>query len=805
MNKSIGKFRQGKLKNKNNNREMSNLIYALFDFMAFAVMIGMVLFVFYFYYHSEEQNELKTHICHYLDEGWVCMDVAGNPHDLIVPYSIKVSKGSTVAFVNELPANVTDKDYLMVRVSGMDTAIYVNDELRASYIIDDDIMPFRESYPSRNIYAPIYERDGGTSIRIELTGGKNTKAALVECRYGEKVAISESILKLDELKLIYAIGFRVYGILLIIFGGVIFYMSHRQLRVYYLGWCMFAIAVWNVTQSNYRDLLFNNLRAVAVIPVLASLAFAMLFALYFNSVQNYRHKKIYLSYILACFILYVVLIILQLIHISDIYSAINIVFGMIFVLIIINYYTIRKDRKEGLSKEYRLLTIGHNILTLSSIWQMITFFVDSNHVSPIPLCTGFLIMSSLALINTVRILVDRNSKIMAQKRSAEMRADFIASLSHEIRTPITAVIGINESILRECNDANVLRQASDVDEAGHLLLSLINDILDFSKLESGKMKILPVEYDVKKIIISAFNLVKGLGRDAGLDISLEVDDMLPLRLRGDEVRIQQIMVNLLTNAVKYTKEGSVTLKVFGTIIDADNIMLNIHVMDTGIGIKEEDQAKLFDAFTRVNEDETKHIEGTGLGLSIVSSIVSLMNGSIEVKSEYGIGSTFMVAIPQEVCSMETIGAITEYETSQHSRNKSTASVVAPGACILIVDDVSTNIKVFMSILKGTRIRVESARTADQALEMANAKSYDLIFMDHLMPGKDGIQALRDLRSMLDSPNVNTPVVMMTANYDEGIRESYMEMGFADYVCKPFQTSEIQRILTEYLNKSDTLQ
>ena len=384
-------------------------------------------------------------------------------------------------------------------------------------------------------------------------------------------------------------------------------------------------------------------------------------------------------------------------------------------------------------------------------------------------------------------------------QSNEAKTAYLVSMSHEIRTPINAVLGMDEMILRESSDETILSYAENIQSAGQSLLSVINDVLDFSKIESGKLELLQAEYDVQQLMNDCYSMMIMRAEKKNLLLEIHNDPKLPSRLVGDEVRIKQIILNLLTNAVKYTSAGSVTLGLGFYEAGENRIILRITVHDTGMGISPDNQKILFTAFSRLDEIHNRKIEGTGLGLSITKRITDLMGGSIGVKSSLGSGSEFWVELPQTVSSTKPVGVFIENRRAMRGQKREYHERFhAPAARILVVDDVKLNIDVIKGLLKNTRVRIDCAYSGRECLGLARKNSYDLIFMDHLMPEMDGIETLNTMRQLPESPNRDTPVIVLTANALVGAREKYAELGFTDYLAKPVQSDKLELMLLEYL-------
>ncbi len=430
-------------------------------------------------------------------------------------------------------------------------------------------------------------------------------------------------------------------------------------------------------------------------------------------------------------------------------------------------------------------------------------------------------MCAIAQYQMVKARIRQESAMEDVRRANQAKSDFLTSMSHEIRTPINAVLGMNEMILRESLKGRdsalpgpeeargafgrIVSYAGDVKSAGSNLLSIINDILDLSKIEAGKMTIMEGSYQLSSILIDVSNMILFKAKDKSLEYIAEVDPGIPDHLYGDSVRVRQIMTNLLNNAVKYTKQGSVRLRVGYEPMPArdqlQRIRLILSVEDTGIGIRPEDIGKLFVKFQRVDMQQNNTVEGTGLGLSITRNLVEMMGGSIDVKSDYGAGSVFTVTIPQAVVSA---GAVGDFQARFLARGQNVkayrASFRAPDAHILVVDDTKMNLTVAVGLLKDTQVRIDTAGGGEEAVEMARARRYDLILMDQRMPWMDGTEALRRIRAQEGGANRETPVICLTANAIIGAKERYLAEGFSDFLTKPIDSQALEQMLIRHLPK-----
>lgn len=392
----------------------------------------------------------------------------------------------------------------------------------------------------------------------------------------------------------------------------------------------------------------------------------------------------------------------------------------------------------------------------------------------------------------------RDAMSLSDKSNAA-KTDFLVRMSHEIRTPINAVLGMDEMILRESNDETILGYATNIQSAGQLLLAVINDVLDFSKIESGKLELIPAEYSIQQMMNDCYNMIIMRAEKKNLLLEIHNDPNMPSRLIGDEIRVRQMIINLLTNAVKYTSAGKITMTLGFQRVSDNKIILKVSVRDTGMGISPENQQELFSDFNRLDETNTRNIEGTGLGLSITKRLVDKMEGKIGVESTLGVGSIFRFEIPQQIASAAPTGHFTPNRLISNEINRDYHErFQAPAARILVVDDVKLNIDVLKGLLKSTRVRVDAAYSGIECLGLVQKNSYDLIFMDHVMPEMDGVQTFQYMKKLVDCPNHNVPVIALTANAMAGAKEEYTALGFADYLAKPVQSDKLEQLLMEYL-------
>jgi len=431
--------------------------------------------------------------------------------------------------------------------------------------------------------------------------------------------------------------------------------------------------------------------------------------------------------------------------------------------------------------------------------QRHTFFDSANSVIMVGALTSVLLLFLNRLYEEENELSKQQKKEIEELNKAENH--FFSSMSHEIRTPINTIIGLNEIILRGDISDDVAENARNIQGASKMLLTLINDILDLSKIKSGKMDIVNVSYETGALFSEIVNMIWIKAKEKGLDFQLHVDSSIPSMLCGDEVRIKQVLINLLNNAVKYTSEGSVSLSVRCERLTLNRVRVWYSVEDTGLGVKKENIPYIFNAFKRVDEEKNRHIEGTGLGLSIVHQLVELMGGEISVNSVYTKGSVFIVMLEQDIIEDEALGTFTlSSRTKIHDTEQYQQSFEAPEAHILVVDDNEMNLMVVRKLLSETKIQIDAVASAAECLKLTLIQHYDGILMDHLMPEMDGIACLHALRAQPGGLCQDTPVIALTANAGSDNQLLYRKEGFSGYLAKPVSGALLEAAVLSILPK-----
>lgn len=427
-------------------------------------------------------------------------------------------------------------------------------------------------------------------------------------------------------------------------------------------------------------------------------------------------------------------------------------------------------------------------------------FLPTEETKVMDIITGFVMVSAalgITMYLHFRMYNEQQRQLEKAReealRHSEVKGMFLANMSHEIRTPINVILGMNEMILQRSSSAEIAEYAQRVESAGNLLLGLINDILDVSRIESGRMAIASQEYQAAELVRELVLIGEESAKKKRLQFTAHIDEALPARLRGDSLHIKRIAVNFLSNAAKYTRQGSVALEVKALPGEAEGwITLRIAVADTGMGIREADLALMFDAFSRLEYPEQSSIEGSGLGLSIAMELTKRMGGQIKVESVWGEGSVFSAEIPQQACG----GILGDWRVAGREEEPSPPRYIAPDARILAVDDSEGNLLVIRSLLERTKLRVDTAASGEECCRMVRQKEYHVILMDYMMPEMDGLETLERLRATI--PGFSVPVIALTANVIAGTEEKLREAGFVAYLSKPVQAESLEEAIRRTL-------
>lgn len=770
---------------------LDTIIRILFFIVFVGVLLGFIIGQVIF---PSEQNP-KDYTYSTFNEDWYIVPFTGEKIPFELPGTCDIPEGETVILEKILPDTIQTNSWLCFRTSRQDMEIYIDDELRASFTTKAT-RPFGISSASTYLFVELHVSDIGKTIYVKMTSESAFSGVVRPVLFGDKTGILFSIYKENYGILLLSSMLLFLSITLIIVTYILQYRVNLSLHLTYLGWTLLAVSFWIITQSKMRQFFFPSVSITSSFSYFVLYLLPIPLSIYMDSIQQNRYRKFYRCFeIIALIHFYITfgLVVFNIVEQTNISSSIYIILGIFILLAIL---TISRDIKHRYINDYMLVAIGLFGALFSAILQILQSLNKENLLNGSILCLGFLFLLVLDSIQTVKDILKAEEKKRDALAASEAKAKFLASMSHEIRTPINAVLGFDELIAKETTQDSIKEYAEDIRTAGRSLLAIVNDILDFSKIESGKMSIVPVEYDLASVINDSCSITKVKADEKDLAYEIICAENLPSRLYGDEIRIRQILINLLSNAIKYTHEGTVTLFINGEKQDSGHFLLTLSVKDTGIGIKEENLPHIFHSFSRVDDYTTHAIEGTGLGLSIVHNLIELMNGTIQVESTYGQGSVFTVTLPQGIISDLPIRDL----SSAYRRNAAslTDALLAPDAKILVVDDIPVNLKVFCGLLKDTLINIDTASSGREGLMKIRNNHYDIIFLDHMMPDINGIELLHMIKEMTQNRKNTIPVIMLTANAIVGAKEEYLQQGFDDYLSKPIPKDKLYRILRTYL-------
>lgn len=766
-------------------------------FLIAAIFMGIVYLVAGVFWLPEEKINGGVH-CEEFQTEWKLVRSDGTKVPVKLPGRIDAKKNEIVTVETILPETFGNNTYLCFWSLRQDMWFYIDGILRHEYSTKETRL-FGRTSSAAYVFLEIMPEDAGKRLTVKSQTDSSYTGAFRMVYIGDRLSIWQMTFQKFGAEIVVAFLMLVLSIIGIISSGILSFFYHKTISLKHLSWGVLLAAVWLLSNSVFRQVLFSNISVASDITFLCVMLLPLPFLLYMNSIQRERYERLYLGIGVLTALNCVFCTILQVMGWKDFAETIVFMQFVCMIGLVCMSGTIIVDMRKGYIREYPVTAIGLFGAFLGAVAQIFLYVVKINVAfSGIMMAVGLTFLMTISTIGAIRDVLRMEQEKKQAVLASESKAQFLANMSHEIRTPINAVLGMDEMILRECTQENIREYALDIQNAGRSLLSLINDILDFSKIESGKLELVPAAYELSSLMNDCYNMISMRAKEKNLRLLLENNKNLPKRLFGDEVRIRQIIINLLTNAVKYTHEGSVTLSVDGEYQLDDTFLLIIEVKDTGMGIAKEDQKKLFESFQRVEELKNRNIEGSGLGLAITKQLVDLMQGQISVESTRGVGSVFRVEFLQTVISEEAVGEISEKYVAGSQAAAAGRGFLAPEGRILVVDDVGMNLKVIVGLLKNTRLQIDTVQSGEECLSMVQRKQYHVIFLDHMMPGMDGIETLQRMKQLPENQNTNTPVIMLTANAILGAKEEYLSEGFADYLSKPVRSGELEAMLVKYL-------
>ncbi len=728
-------------------------------------------------------------------DNWSYVDHNHDRHWISLPSRLDGFDDETIVLENVLPGRIGDGAEL-VFYTGRSLNLYIDDNLRCHYDSKENPLkgPVLKAVPvqvSLNVF------DSAKKITIELLPDYPNSIQLTYAAVGDSYGIFSLLMSEYGIKFILATILILFTTQLLLIGLVFRFRYKADYGINMIVLGLLISSLWSISDNPMFAYVFGNGYMAGMACYLLTFIFPFPFMLHLNKLQGYRYQK---SFAISGVVLILNMVVFSLHHVFTpysflvtkpiLYAVLGIVVAYIFGILI---YDKIKNKVITYQEQYWGYVGVAVAGSLEFLNQNISFSSSDIH-SGLYIMIGVWALVFCTFLMLIRRASDDRLKASEAAKASKTKTNFLAQMSHEIRTPINAILGINEMILRESKEDSVREYAHDIRGASKGLLSLINDILDISKVESGKLEIVNAEYEFASLINDVASLVKIRAKEKNLGVCTQVDESLPSKLIGDDIRIRQCVTNLLTNAVKYTEKGSITLKVQHVSTEGNIERIRFSVIDTGVGIAEENIPIISEMFSRFDQKKNRAIEGTGLGLSITAQLLKLMGSKIEISSTRGKGSNFSFEIDQTISNNTPIGNLSQHLNRDVTDEEFEVGFTAADARVLIVDDNSINRKVLKNLIKDTLVQVDEADSGFRCLEKIEECKYDLIFMDYMMPGMNGIEALDRIRSKTDNENVNTPVVVLTANAVTGAREMYMGAGFDEFLSKPIDYTRLEKAM-----------
>jgi signal transduction histidine kinase/CheY-like chemotaxis protein len=766
-------------------KKISLIISIILTIVFGYILIGEILF--------PADTPMNGDICDVLPgDGWQQVFEDGTT----APFTVPGRTEGDIVLETVIPADY-NPDYSVLCFRGMDMQIYVDGELRTEYKTTDYSF-LGDRSAECYVFASVYPTDAGKILRVCY---EYNSSMVYEVYIGTRIGILTYLFRRYGLEFFAGAAILLLGVICLI-ASVTYKLIHKKyLELEHLSIGVLIGACWVLSNSIFRQLYTRNISVMSDIPFLMVMIMPLPFFVFIDSLQKGRYRKAYkavsvleIANFLVCGLLFISGKV-TLVH-SFPASAL-----CALISIVVMFTTIILDLKRKQIESYQVVAFGFAILAVAAVIQILVYqFAHNGVFSGLFMAFGLFGFMITAIIHTIKQLIGIRLEANELAHINKAKDDFLANMSHEIRTPLNGILGMDEMIIRDTRENRTRQYATEIRSAGNTLLSIINDILDLSKIESGNYEILPVEYDLASVLNDVLNMTRHRAQKKDLEYNLIVSEKIPSRLYGDEIRIRQILLNIINNAIKYTEKGGVTIDIDYTVPGGgETIDLIIRVSDTGIGIREEDRQKLFQSFSRLEERRNRSIEGTGLGLHITNLLLEMMDGKIEVESVYGEGSTFTVTVPQRVVSAQPLG-----DFSKAVRNyldhieMEEVSLYAPEARVLVVDDNEMNLEVMEGLLRDTAIRTDLVTSGRECIEKVRQTRYDVILLDQMMPEMNGEETLAKLKQM--NLLCGTPVIALTADAIIGARDNYLAKGFSDYVSKPVKYDKLEAILKYFLPK-----
>ena len=743
------------------------------------------------------ENASKSGACSIFQADWERIMPDGSRVPIEVPGECDAQRGELVTIETVLPQEQDDTAFC-IRSLQQELRIYVGGELRKEYSTLD-IQPFGKTSTMTYVFFEVDKEDAGETLRIELQSDSAYAGSVSDIYVGELSEIWKFFLQSYAPSTLTAALLFILSLVVCVYGILTKILYKKEVEIAHLGNFMLLASTWLLAESKLRQFFLPNSTVAMNMGFLMIMLLPYPLLSYLNRIQSGRYHKAYMAVHVCMIVNGAVTTTLQVLNIKDFFETMGLSHVVLIVAILLMFITILIDIRKGYAKEYKAVLFGFVGVMLSGVWEIGLAYVTNTTSNGIALCVGLVFLLFAAGMKSINDILQGEKEKQLAITASESKANFLANMSHEIRTPINTVIGMNEMILRENKDAAIQEYARNAQSASKMLLGIVNDILDISKIEAGKLQIVESQYSLPSMLRDVALGIEVRAKQKNLEWKLDIDETMPSVLKGDDIRIKQVLNNLLSNAVKYTDAGTVTLEAKG-IREDNRFILKLAVTDTGMGIRQEDMDGLFDTFRRLELKKNRYVEGTGLGLSITKQLVEQMNGSIDVTSEFGKGSCFTVHIPQEIVEQTAMGALEKGASDLMVKGQEEAEFFcAPNAKVLVVDDNKMNLKVIQALLKRSQVQLDMATGGNECLEMTKKKKYDLILMDHMMPEPDGVQTLHMMRNDKKNANYTTNVVVLTANAVGDAEADYRKKGFSDYLAKPVETDKLEKILIKYLS------
>ena len=710
-----------------------------------------------------------------------------------VPFTVPGRCDGDITLETTLPETFK-KEYSALWFRGMDMKIYIDGKLRQQLQTEDYAL-LGDRSAECFVMASLYPEDAGKKLTVTY---EYNSGMVYEVYIGTRLGILAMLFKQYGLELFVGLAIILLGTICLIASVIYKYIHNKYLEMEHLSIAVLIGAFWVLGNSIFRQLYTRNLSVMSDIPFLMVMIMPLPFLVFINSLQQGRHNNILTAASVIEVANYVICIFLFIIGKVSLVKSFTSSALCALICIAVMVVTIVNDIRGHHIRSYIFVAFGFMVLAASAVVQIAVYYFAHNGVfSGLFLAIGLFGFMICAIIHTIKQIIGIRLEANELVHINKAKDDFLANMSHEIRTPLNGILGMDEMIIRDTKESSIKKYALEIKSAGNTLLSIINDILDLSKIESGNFEIAPADYGIASVINDVINITRPRAEKKGLSYDISVSENIPSVMYGDEIRIRQVMLNVINNAIKYTHEGGVSVNIGTKESRDEGVILVTKVSDTGIGIKEEDRDKLFKSFQRLDESKNRNIEGTGLGLHITYKLLEMMGGWIELESEYGSGSTFTVMIPQTVTDSTPIGDFSKAVSSFLANyQKEEVSLYAPGARILAVDDNEMNLEVIEGLLSDTKIGIDLVDSGLKCIEKAAVNRYDCIFLDQMMPGLNGEDTLKAMKEK--DIIASTPVIALTADAIIGAREGYIEKGFTDYLSKPVKYEDLEKVLKKYI-------